>query len=277
MAILARQRRIGVGEGGFAHQHVRAVGERERGITQPGIHDERETLAPPRLAHLLEPDHLVSHGEASLPLQPPHVGAGDAEGGEPVREHPPPVRLHQPVADGRHAVRQRLGLHAERGCLEHRAAAVDRPFPQVHHVMEQGRMPEPREHLPVLRRVAGVDHVRHPVQGHPLQHARQAKAVIPVEMGDADPGDLAHRDPGEDHLPLGALTRVEQQPLAVPAQQVAIVVAAAGGCLARRAQHHQLTIRHGIRPYAGHGRGSGFRLGNGGPGKWPLRRAGCRG
>jgi len=113
-------------------------------------------------------------------------------------------------------------------------------------------MPEPREHLLVLRRVAGFDQVRHPVQGHPLQHARQAKAVIPVEMGDADPGDLAHRDPGEDHLPLGALTRVEQQPLAVPAQQVAVVVTAAGRRLARRAKNHQFTIRHDIRPYAGH-------------------------
>jgi len=80
-------------------------------------------------------------------------------------------------------------------------ATADRPLPQVHHVMEQGRMPQPREHLPVLRRVAGIDRVRHPVQRHPLQHTRQAKAVIAMEMGDADPADLARRDPGEDHLP----------------------------------------------------------------------------
>jgi hypothetical protein len=214
--------------------------------------------------------HLACHGEASLPLQPPDVGAGDAEGGELVREHPPPVRLGQLVADGRHTVRQRLGLHAERGCLDHRAAACDGPFPQVHHIMEQGRMPEPREHLLVLRRVAGIDHVRHPVQGHPLQHAGQAKAVVPMEMGDADPGDLARCDPGEDHLPLGALTRVEQQPLAVPAQQVAVVVAAAGGRLARRAENHQFTIRHDIRPYAGHT--PGIRRRHGHPGCRALQQ-----
>ena len=45
---------LGLGEGGLAHQHVRLVGERERGIAQPGVHDERETLTPPRLAYLLK-------------------------------------------------------------------------------------------------------------------------------------------------------------------------------------------------------------------------------
>ena len=36
-----------------------------------------------------------------------------------------------------------------------------------------------------------------------------------------------------------------------PGSGPAVVVAAAGGCLARRAKNHQLTIRHDIRPYAG--------------------------
>ena len=44
------------------------------------------------------------------------------------------------------------------------------------------------------------------------------------------------RDPGVDHLPLGALARVEEQALAVPAQQVAVVVAGPGGHLAGGAE-----------------------------------------
>ena len=84
-----------------------------------------------------------------------------------------------------------------------------------------------------------------PVQRHPLQHPGQAEAVIPVEMGDADPGDLGRCDPGEQHLPLRSLTRVEQQSFAAPAQQIAVVVTAAGGRLARGAKNHQLPVGHG--------------------------------
>ena len=76
------------------------------------------------------------------------------------------------------------------------------------------------------------------VQGHPLEYARHPQAVVSVKVGDADAGDLAGRHPGEQHLPLGSLTRVEQQPFAVPAQEVAVVIAAAGGRLARRAENH---------------------------------------
>ena len=42
--VLAGQGRLGVGEGGLAHQHVGPVGERERTVAEPGVHDERETL-----------------------------------------------------------------------------------------------------------------------------------------------------------------------------------------------------------------------------------------
>src|SRR5271170_1388288 len=51
--VLARQRGLVLGEGGFTHQHVRILGKRERGIAQAGVHDESEALAPPWLAYLL--------------------------------------------------------------------------------------------------------------------------------------------------------------------------------------------------------------------------------
>jgi hypothetical protein len=70
---LARKRRLSVGEDGFADHHVRVVSEGERGITQLGI-DERETLAPPRLAHLLQRYQLVTGDETALALQAPDVG-----------------------------------------------------------------------------------------------------------------------------------------------------------------------------------------------------------
>jgi hypothetical protein len=245
--VVAGQCRFAVGEGGFAHQHVRLVGQRERGVAQPGVHDEREPLAAPRLADLLQGHRPATGGQTALALQPPGVRAGDTGGGQAGRDHPPAIRLHQPVADGGDAVRQRARFQPERGRAEHRAGHLHRPFPQVQHVAEQRGPPEPGEDLLAVRRVAGLDQVRHLVQRHPLQHAGQAQAVIPVKVRDADVGDLARADPGEQHLPLGSLARVEQDPLAIPAQQVPIVVTAAGGRLTGRAKYYQLTAGHGTR------------------------------
>ena len=46
-------------------------------------------------------------------------------------------------------------------------------------------------------------------------------------MSDKDPGDPVRGDPGEQHLPLRPLPWVEQQPLLIPQQQVAVVITAA--------------------------------------------------
>jgi hypothetical protein len=57
------------------------------------------------------------------PRQPPRalqaadVGAGDTAGDQLGRQHPPPVRLDELVADGRHEVRQRPRLQPESGVV----------------------------------------------------------------------------------------------------------------------------------------------------------------
>ena len=66
--------------------------------------------------------------------------------------------------------------------------SLDRPFGQVQHVAEQRRVPQPPENVLALRRVAHLHRVPYPVQRHPREHARQAQAVIPVKVGDADAG-----------------------------------------------------------------------------------------
>jgi hypothetical protein len=65
--------------------------------------------------------------------------------------------------------------------------------------------------------------------------------VVTVKMRDADLGDVSRRDPGVDQLSLRALTRIEQQALAVPTQQVAVVIAIARGHLAGGTEHDELT------------------------------------
>jgi hypothetical protein len=42
-----------------------------------------------------------------------------------------------------------------------------------------------------------------------LDDPRHSEAVVTMEMGQADPRDVVRADPGMDHLPLSALTRVE--------------------------------------------------------------------
>jgi hypothetical protein len=89
------------------------------------------------------------------------------------------------------------------------------------------------------------DRVRDAVEREPLHHTGHAEAVVPVEVRDEQAGDVGGGDPCMGHLPLGALAGVDEQALAVPAQQVPVVVALAGRDLARRPEHDQLTYGHG--------------------------------
>src|SRR4029453_5687349 len=46
-----------------------------------------------------------------------------------------------------------------------------------------------------------------------------------MDVGDADPGNLRGRHACVDHLTLGALSRIEENALAIPAEQVSVVIA----------------------------------------------------
>lgn len=91
----------------------------------------------------------------------------------------------------------------------------------------------------------GGDLVRDAVEVDPLDHPGEAQAVVAVEVRDADPVQVVGGDPGAQHLALGALAGVEQDALAVPAQQVAVVVAVPGRDLARGAEDDEFAYGHG--------------------------------
>src|SRR5215475_3367212 len=75
--------------------------------------------------------------------------------------------------------------------------------------------------------------------------------MVSVEVSDADPADMAGRHAGELHLALRSLPRIEQQALAVPPEEVAVVVAAASRNLARGAENHEFPVGHGTDPTPG--------------------------
>ena len=63
-------------------------------------------------------------------------------------------------------------------------------------------------------------------------------------MGHTDAGHRRGRDTGERELALGALTRIEEDRLAVPAEQIPVVVAVMRRRLTRRSQHDEFTFAH---------------------------------
>ena len=152
---------------------------------------------------------------------------GDAVRGQPVGQHPAPVGLDEAVAVRLDGVGEPARLQrAERGRRRprrRRSTGCSRSVEPSRGRRWRGAAgrSSPAPDAGIVR----VHRVRHPVEGEPLDDAGQAEAVVAVEVGEADPGDVVARDAGEQHLALGALARVEEDALAVPAQQVAVVVA----------------------------------------------------
>src|SRR5699024_5149584 len=101
--------------------------------------------------------------------------------------------------------------------------------------------------LPVLLALGGVGdsyRVGDLVTGDALDGAGQAQAVVSVEVGDADAGDVGGCLAGQVHLSLGAFSGVEQDAVGVPTQEVGVVVASAGGYGAGGSQDEEFTHRH---------------------------------
>lgn len=156
------------------------------------------------------------------------------------------VRFDDPVAVRLDGMRQPAGLQGVRGRRgKHRPVARDRLLHELHGLAVGGGVPQSLEEVLAAERVVRGDGVRDPVEVDPLNHPGQAQRMVAVEVCDADPVDVVGCDPSPQHLPLGALAGVEEDALAVPAQQIAVVVSVPGGNLAGGAEHHQFTYGHG--------------------------------
>src|SRR5687768_9635900 len=117
---------------------------------------------------------------------------------------------------------------------------LNRLLQQLRPLVERSGVPQTVEVLLPRRRIMRTDSMRYVVQGQPLHDSRYAETVVAVEVCDAEPRDRAGRDPGVQHLPLGPLPRIEQEPVLVPAQEVSVLGAFAGGHLAAGAEDDQL-------------------------------------
>ena len=224
----------------LAHEQVRALGQPPGGVAHGGVHDEREPLPGAHPAHVRDVDPPPVGDQPPLPQQPADVRARHAPLGEQLGHHRPAVGLDQPVADRRQPVLERGGLQRQVSPRQDGSVVRDGVRHHLEPVGVRRRAAQAGDVLPRAARVDQGDGAVDAVQGHALQHAGQAQAVVAVGVGDADSGDRRGRYAGQDHLALRALARVEQDALGVPAQQVAVVVARAGRDLGRGPEHHQL-------------------------------------
>ena len=135
-------------------------------------------------------------------------------------------------------------LEMAEGPVGDRAIVADRVCLHVESVVEDARVPKPGEVLLTGGWVIGAKRMRCPVQRHALQHSWDPEAVVAMKVSQAQPGDGTGRNTCQEKLALGSLARVEQQALAIPAQQVSVVIAVACRHLAGGTEHDQLADRH---------------------------------
>lgn len=231
VTVLLSERGVVVAERALRHQQVDAVGKLLRPSAGCRVHDKSEALAGPR-----NTDVLQTHtGQLSFPLEPADVGSGNPCSGQPLRKEGAAVGFHQPVTVRLDPVVERPHLQAR----SHHSAAPVRVQPKIKAGGGEGY--QRPDHVLAGSGEVQVDRVLDAVQDHPGKHSGQAVAVVAMDVGEADTGDLGGRNPGEHHLALCALAGVEEQALTVPQQQIAVVVTGPGGDLGGGAEDHEFT------------------------------------
>lgn len=231
VTVLLSERGVVVTERGLRHQQVDAVGKLLRPSARRRVHHKSKALPGPRNADVLQ----THTSQASFPLEPADVGSGNPGSGQPRRQKRAAVWFHQPVAVCLDPVVQRPHLQA----WGYHSAV---PVGVQQKIKAGGGQGNKRpDHVLAGSREMQVDRVLNAVQNHPGKHSRQTVAVVTMDVGEADAGDLGGRNPSEHHLALRALAGVEEQALAVPQQQIAVMVAGPGGDLGGGAEDHEFT------------------------------------
>ena len=165
-------------------------------------------------------------------MQPPHQGPGNA-----ARSQGPGIeystgRVLDPIADGIHPMVQGSGMQDETGqpqYLGRLSPDLDRQQTQVGPIVVDAGGAQTIDILLAAGRIDEGHRMGHLIQADPLKDPGQPQAVIAMEMGQADDLNAMRRDAGESHLPLGALTGIEENTGGAPAQKTAALVAFPGG------------------------------------------------
>src|SRR3989344_4705561 len=93
--------------------------------------------------------------------------------------------------------------------------------------------------------IIAVDRMGHFIEIQPHEHRSETQAVISMKMANKNAGHSGRRNIGKNKLPLGSLSRIEKQPLRIPANKISAVIAKAGRLLARTAQNNDIPCTHG--------------------------------
>src|SRR5438105_1134281 len=103
----------------------------------------------------------------------------------------------------------------------------------------------PSSNIHSLWTFAGVNH-----HGKAISFANQARAqtqaVVAMKVRNKNAINGGRGYIGKNKLPLRTLSRVKQQPLFIPAQQIGAMIPVAGGLLAGAAKDDQIAAGHAV-------------------------------
>ncbi len=240
MVVIVGELGLGCRIGRFTEKVFCASGERVGVVAEPGVDDDGKGVARPDVAYLFEACAVVvAGGEEGL-----HGWAFDARFFEFIFMKFACVGLGDPPADVVNAVIEELGFDGEGVVLVDDAGLGDGMLDDGKGVVEEGAVTEPVEVALARGGVVAVDGAGDFVEVEPHEDGAKAEAVIAVEVGDEDTGDGRGCDVGKDELTLGPLTWVEEEPLAVPAEEVGALVALASGLLGGAAEDGEVADGH---------------------------------
>ena len=143
------------------------------------------------------------------------------------------IGLRNPPADIFDAVVEESSLDPESSIVFDQPRLFDRMFDDVDIFLVNTTVPEPVEILFAAGGLIAMDRVGHFVEIEPHEHGAEAEAMVAVEMADENASDDRRRYFSENELSLGPLSRVEEKPFIIPAEQISAVIAEAGRLLTR--------------------------------------------
>ena len=227
--------------GALAQEEPGSFGEVDGGLAGTGIDDDGDRVSLADIRDVFQKDLYPVHIGPALSFKVFDHGADNTSCRELFFLKAKGVWFRDPPADIIDAVVKKPRFDRKRFIfMDNASGPFHWVFDDGDRLVVGGAVPEAVEVLFPAGRVVAVDGVGDLVKVETHQHRAESQAVIAMEMGDKDSGDDRRGHIGKNELALGALSRIEQKPFAVPTEQVGSVVSAAGLLLARRTKDDKI-------------------------------------
>lgn len=202
----------------FTHDEVRAARELDGVVAHARVHDEREALTRLVQAHVVEMHDLAIDLDLAIANELFDGGSFDPCGGELFGEHRAAIVFGESIAKRLDSMIEPTGDDPELPVFVNDPLSTNGPGRDACDlVVDRGVSHAFVEDLP-RSGIMHLDFVWHTIEADALMQAREAQAMIAVEMRDENAAHLSDGDLRINHLPLRALARIEEQAFLVPSE-----------------------------------------------------------